>query len=137
MHNYDTAFNILLAQKDEETELFEKRKTAINIVLAMLDNKPRNSSERLDLMTEYLGGTEATIIASTMLQSQFNTFKNLGFISDKPDISECAKAKLIEMCADVFEITSLLGMTYQHEKNEFWDYVNHKLDISLGNIFLS
>lgn len=137
MHNYDTAFNILLAQKDEETELFEKRKTAINIVLAMLDNKPRNSSERLDLLTEYLGGTEATIIASTMLQSQFNTFKNLGFISGKPDISESAKAKLIEMCADVFEITSLLGMTYQHEKNEFWDYVNHKLDISLGNIFLS
>ncbi|RFD38086.1 hypothetical protein BS585_14730 [Vibrio parahaemolyticus] len=137
MHNYDTAFNILLAQKDEETELFEKRNTAINIVLAMLDNKPRNSSERLDLLTEYLGGTEATIIASTMLQSQFNTFKNLGFISGKPDISESAKAKLIEMCADVFEITSLLGMTYQHEKNEFWDYVNHKLDISLGNIFLS
>ncbi|MDG3026584.1 hypothetical protein P7410_23550 [Vibrio parahaemolyticus] len=137
MHKYDTAFNILLAQKDEETELFEKRKTAINIVLAMLDNKPRNSSERLDLLTEYLGGTEATIIASTMLQSQFNTFKNLGFISDKPGISESAKAKLIEMCADVFEITSLLGMTYQHEKNEFWDYVNHKLDISLGNIFLS
>ncbi|TOJ26314.1 hypothetical protein CGI42_28230, partial [Vibrio parahaemolyticus] len=88
----DTAFNILLAQKDEETELFEKRNTAINIVLAMLDNKPRNSSERLDLLTEYLGGTEATIIASTMLQSQFNTFKNLGFISDKPDISESAKA---------------------------------------------
>ncbi|WP_347363859.1 hypothetical protein [Vibrio vulnificus] len=137
MHNYDTAFNILLAQKDEETELFEKRKTAINIVLAMLDNKPRNSSERLDLLTEYLGSTESAIIASTMLQSQFNTFKNLGFISGKPDISESAKAKLIEMCADVFEITSLLGMTYQHEKNEFWDYVNHKLDISLGNIFLS
>ncbi|MCI4895536.1 hypothetical protein JL827_23330 [Vibrio parahaemolyticus] len=137
MHNYDTAFNILLAQKDEETELFENRKTAINIVLAMLDNKPRNSSERLDLLTEYLGSTESAIIASTMLQSQFNTFKNLGFISGKPDISESAKAKLIEMCADVFEITSLLGMTYQHEKNEFWDYVNHKLDISLGNIFLS
>ncbi|EJG0766718.1 hypothetical protein C4G84_RS23340 [Vibrio parahaemolyticus O5:K30] len=137
MHNYDTVFNILLAQKDEETELFEKRKTAINIVLAMLDNKPRNSSERLDLLTEYLGSTESAIIASTMLQSQFNTFKNLGFISGKPDISESAKAKLIEMCADVFEITSLLGMTYQHEKNEFWDYVNHKLDISLGNIFLS
>ncbi|WP_119564916.1 hypothetical protein [Vibrio cholerae] len=137
MKNYDAEFKILSDQKSDKTEIYEKHKTAINIVLVMLESTPKNRSERLEMLTKHLGSVDAVIVESSQLQSQFSAFSNLGFILDKAGISQATKDTLIEMCSDVFHITSLLDMKYHNDKAQFWDYVNNRINDCLGNIFFS
>ncbi|KFE28857.1 hypothetical protein [Vibrio cholerae] len=137
MKNYDAEFKILSAQKSDKTEIYEKHKTAINIVLVMLESAPKNRSERLEMLTKHLGSVDAVIVESSQLQSQFSAFSNLGFILDKAGISQATKDTLIEMCSDVFHITSLLEMKYHNDKAQFWDFVNNRINDCLGNIFFS
>ncbi|GIB17235.1 hypothetical protein VCSRO90_2931 [Vibrio cholerae] len=127
----------LVIKKSDKTEIYEKHKTAINIVLVMLESTPKNRSERLEMLTKHLGSVDAVIVESSQLQSQFSAFSNLGFILDKAGISQATKDTLIEMCSDVFHITSLLDMKYHNDKAQFWDYVNNRINDCLGNIFFS
>ncbi|TXY78088.1 hypothetical protein FXE80_01650 [Vibrio cholerae] len=126
-----------MIKKSDKTEIYEKHKTAINIVLVMLESTPKNRSERLEMLTKHLGSVDAVIVESSQLQSQFSAFSNLGFILDKAGISQATKDTLIEMCSDVFHITSLLDMKYHNDKAQFWDYVNNRINDCLGNIFFS
>ncbi|HAS7809022.1 TPA: hypothetical protein JFP82_002133 [Vibrio cholerae O1] len=135
MKNYDAEFKILSAQKNDKTEIYEKHKTAIDVILIALDSNYKDSDERAKVLTEYFGSADVVIIQLAKLQMQCCIFDDrLVYIFDNPEVSQDAKEQLIEMCCDIFVITSLFDLKYQ--------IVNHRdfcrtLEITLNDCIYS